>query len=52
MSALNGRVSRRTFLEGAAAAAAFTIVPRSVLGGPGEAPPSETFAVGHIGPPA
>jgi len=49
MSGRGAHVSRRTFLQGAAAAAALTIVPRSVLGGPGESPPSETFAVGLIG---
>ncbi|MBE3098304.1 MAG: Gfo/Idh/MocA family oxidoreductase [Planctomycetes bacterium] len=49
MSRLNQRVSRRTFLQGAAAAAAVAIVPRSVLGGLGQSPPSETFAAGLIG---
>ena len=35
-------VSRRRFLTAtAASAAAFTIVPRHVLGGPGNTPPSE-----------
>jgi len=43
-------VSRRRFLQGAAtAAAAFSIVPRGVLGGEKGAPPSETFACGLIG---
>jgi len=49
MGRRDGRVSRRTFLQGAAAAAAFTVVPRRVLGGPGQAPPSETIAAGLIG---
>jgi len=49
MSRLDERVNRRTFLQGAAAAAAVAIVPRSVLGGPGQSPPSETFAAGLIG---
>jgi predicted dehydrogenase len=44
------RVSRRQFLgTAAAAAAAFTIVPRRVLGGPGLTPPSETVYVAAIG---
>ena len=42
-------VSRRRFLGGAAAAAGLAIVPRNVLGGPGQAPPSETFAIGIVG---
>jgi len=45
----DGRVSRRTFLQGTAAAAAFAIVPRNVLGGPGQSPPSETLAAALIG---
>ena len=46
-----GKVSRRGFLKGAAAtAAAATIVPRHVLGGPGKPPPpSDTITVGLIG---
>jgi predicted dehydrogenase len=43
-----GRVSRRTFV-GAAAAGAFTIVPRRVLGGPGNVPPSEKINIAGIG---
>ena len=43
-----GRVSRRGFLAGTAAAAAAAIVPRHVLGGV-YAPPSETLAVGIVG---
>ena len=36
------RLSRRKFIQaGGAAATAFTIVPRHVLGGPGFVPPSE-----------
>jgi len=43
-------VSRRQFLKGSVgAAAAFTIVPRSVLGGPNRTPPSETFGAALIG---
>ncbi|MBN2455081.1 MAG: Gfo/Idh/MocA family oxidoreductase [Sedimentisphaerales bacterium] len=42
-------ISRRDFLGGAAAAAAFTIVPRHVLGGPGYKPPSEKLNVAGVG---
>ena len=42
-------ISRRQFLGGAAAAAAFTIVPRYVLGGPGYTPPSEKLNIAGIG---
>lgn len=41
-------VSRRRLL-GAAAAGAVAIVPRRVLGGPGNAPPSETLVAGLVG---
>ena len=43
-------MNRRVFLETAAAsAAAFTIVPRHVLGGPGFVPPSDKITLAHIG---
>lgn len=43
-------VSRRAFLGGAAtAAAAFTIVPRHVLGGPGHVPPSDMLNLACVG---
>jgi predicted dehydrogenase len=43
-------LTRRGFLAGSAAAAAtFTIVPRHVLGGPGQTPPSETLGGALIG---
>ncbi|MHC4178354.1 MAG: Gfo/Idh/MocA family protein, partial [Planctomycetota bacterium] len=43
-------ISRRQLLKGSvAAAAAVTIVPRQVLGGPGETPPSEQFGGALIG---
>ena len=43
-------VSRRTFLAtSSAAAAAFTIVPRHVLGGAGFVAPNEKITVAHIG---
>jgi hypothetical protein len=49
----SGAISRRRFLGGAAAGAAgaavFTIVPRHVLGGPAQAPPSETLGGALIG---
>ena len=44
------KISRRGFLKGSvAAAAAFTIVPRHVLGGPGHTPPSDKFGGALIG---
>ncbi|KPL20114.1 MAG: oxidoreductase [Phycisphaerae bacterium SM1_79] len=44
------RISRRSLLVGSAAAAAsFTIVPRHVLGGPGNIPPSEKLNIAGIG---
>ncbi|MBN2417709.1 Gfo/Idh/MocA family oxidoreductase [bacterium] len=43
-------ISRRSFMTGtAAAAAAFTIVPRHVLGGPGYKAPSDTLVVACVG---
>src|SRR5258706_9422312 len=43
-------LSRRKFMAtGAAAATAFTIVPRHVLGGPGFVAPSEKITVAYIG---
>src|SRR5258707_8836710 len=44
------KFSRRKFvLTGGAAAAAFTIVPRHVLGGPGFVAPSEKVTLAYIG---
>src|SRR5213594_4388010 len=44
------KLSRRKFmLTSGAAAAAFTIVPRHVLGGPGFVPPSEKITLAYIG---
>jgi len=43
------RVSRRRFLQATAAAATIAVVPRHVLGGPGEVPPSETIIAGLVG---
>jgi predicted dehydrogenase len=42
-------VNRRQFVAGAAAAAAFTVVPRHVLGGPGQTPPSGKLNVAGVG---
>jgi predicted dehydrogenase len=42
------RVSRRAFLEGAAALG-LVVVPRHVLGGEGQQPPSETLNIASIG---
>ena len=41
--------SRRQFLKAGAATAAFSIVPRYVLGGAGQTPPSEKLNIGIIG---
>ncbi len=44
------KISRRTFLGGATvAAAAFTIVPRHVLGGPGYKAPSDALNIACVG---
>ena len=43
------QISRRQAIAAGAAAAAFTIVPRHVLGGPGQNPPSEKLNVAGIG---
>ncbi len=43
------KMSRRDFIGGAAAVAAFTIVPRHVLGGPRQVPPSEKLNIAAIG---
>jgi len=45
----NKNMSRRDFMSGAAVAAAFTIVPRHVLGGPGNTAPSEKLNIAGIG---
>ena len=41
--------NRRKFLGTAAATAAFTIVPRHVLGGPGVVAPSDKITMAYIG---
>ncbi len=43
------KLSRRDFMGAAAAVAAFTIVPRHVLGGPRHIPPSEKVNIAGIG---
>jgi len=43
------KINRRDFLKASAAAAAFTIVPRRVLGGAGFVPPSEKINLASIG---
>ncbi len=43
------KLSRRDFMGAAAAVAAFTVVPRHVLGGAGQTPPSERVNVAAIG---
>ena len=49
MSAKRSKLTRRNFLASAGAAAAFTIVPRHVLGGPAVVPPSEKLNIACIG---
>jgi len=44
-----GNLSRRSLLKAAAAPAAMAIVPRHVLGGPGQNPPSEVLNAAVIG---
>jgi predicted dehydrogenase len=46
---ITGGLSRRDLVGGAAAAAAFTIVPRAVLGGPRHTAPSEKLNIAGIG---
>lgn len=41
--------SRRKFLQVAAAAAAFTVVPRQVLGGPGQVAPNSKLTIAGVG---
>ncbi|MHC4552151.1 MAG: Gfo/Idh/MocA family protein [Planctomycetota bacterium] len=50
MDSHSKKLSRRQFVKGsAAAAAAFTIVPRHVLGGPDHVPPSEKLNIAIVG---
>ncbi|MCX5645624.1 MAG: Gfo/Idh/MocA family oxidoreductase [Phycisphaerae bacterium] len=43
------KLTRRDFVSAAAGVAAFTIVPRSVLGGAGQTPPSEKINIAGVG---
>jgi len=43
------KVTRRGFMSAAAGVAAFTIVPRHVLGGAGQTPPSEKLNIAGVG---
>ena len=45
----SNRISRRDFMGTAAAMTAFTIVPRSVLGGADNVPPSEKLNIAGVG---
>ena len=42
-------ISRRGFLAGASTAATFAVVPRHVIGGPGQQPPSEKLNIAAVG---
>jgi len=43
------KISRRDFMRAASAVAAFTVVPRHVLGGPRNIPPSEKINIAGVG---
>jgi predicted dehydrogenase len=43
------KLTRRGFMSAAAGVAAFTVVPRSVLGGAGQTPPSEKVNIAGVG---
>jgi predicted dehydrogenase len=45
----DGKLSRRDFVGAAAAVAAFTVVPRHVLGGAGNTPPSGKLNIAGVG---
>ena len=49
MKDTKNRMNRRQFIQSTAAVAAFTIVPRHVLGGPRHIPPSEKLNIAAIG---
>src|ERR1051325_5402933 len=46
---MTSETNRRKFLGTAAGAAALTILPRHVLGGPGYVAPSDKITLAHIG---
>jgi predicted dehydrogenase len=48
-SAASSAMSRRAFLAAAAVASTFSIVPRHLLGGPGQTPPGEKVNIAGIG---
>jgi len=48
-SKTDSKISRRDFIGSAAAAGAFTVVPKYVLGGPGYTPPSEKLNIAGVG---
>ena len=45
----DSNVTRRNFIKGASAAAAFTVVPRNVLGGKGYTAPSDMLNIACVG---
>ncbi|MEA2062930.1 MAG: gfo/Idh/MocA family oxidoreductase, partial [Gemmatimonadota bacterium] len=47
--ATGNNINRRKFIGSAAATAALTVVPRSVLGGPDHIAPSDKIKIGYIG---
>ena len=46
---MQSNLTRRNFIAAATTTSAVTIVPRHVLGGPGNVPPSEKITLAHIG---
>ncbi len=46
---MTSAMNRRRFLGSVAAAGAFAVVPRQVLGGAGQVAPSNKIALAHIG---
>jgi predicted dehydrogenase len=48
-SSVNRRINRRGFLAASAAASAFMVLPRHVLGGPGQVSPNEKLNIAGIG---
>jgi len=46
---MRSRISRRRFVGTSAAAAALSVVPRHVLGGPGHTAPNDKITLAHIG---
>src|SRR5712664_3413462 len=48
-SSANPRLNRRTFLASSAAVGAFMVLPRHVLGGPGQVSPNSKLNIAGIG---